>query len=363
MAETIENEVVQDVSDSAADQEQTEVEQQPVKALTPREEKLKQLYADYDNADTQHFDPDNVEADDGEEDLPPEAYTKPEEEEAGGQANSPVFKDESGEWKMRLKVNGVEVVRSLEEVQRTAQKDAAADQRLREASEKQRQLQDYERQLQAETQRLQQMAQQNTQPSKQDAGEMRESARQLLEQIYDGNTEEATGVLVQLLSGRDTATLDPNQLTQQAVQQTIAEMDRREQAKTAAQTQKDFNASVNRGIAHVNENYSDLLKDPDAYRLIDLKTEDLERAHPDKTPEEIIKLAAEDVAKKFGRTKTEPKPTNTRQQNKEGIVRMPAKQSGARHTNPRPTEQDNSPESAVERMKARRNGYQNRPVN
>ena len=359
--EAIENEVVQDVS--ATVEEQAEAIETEVKQplLTPREEKLAALNKKHDESHTRHFDPDyDPEAEDAEQadEVEPEPVVAATEEvkPEPAKVESPVRQNEKGEWVMKLKVNGVEVERSLDQITATAQKHESADVRLQQATQRQRELDEYQKVLDNEYQRLTQ--QQNTQPSKQDAGpNAQEAAKKLMEQIYDGNTDEATQLLVGLLEqGRQQQpTLDTAELTRQATQQAIQEMERRS-------AERDYNSSLQRGVNWLNETHSDLVSDRDMLKFIDLKTEEIEKANPTLAPEEVIKKAAEEVAKRFGKTKTDPV-ESIRTQNKATIVPQPKRQANSRHSVPKKPEVDNSPASVVERMKQQRQSVANRPVN
>lgn len=150
-------------------------------------------------------------------------------------------------------------------------------------------------------------------------------------------------------------TLDTAELTRQATQQAIQEMERRS-------AERDYNSSLQRGVNWLNETHSDLVSDRDMLKFIDLKTEEIEKANPTLAPEEVIKKAAEEVAKRFGKTKTDPV-ESVRTQNKATIVPQPKRQANSRHSVPKKPEVDNSPASVVERMKQQRQSVANRPVN
>lgn len=373
--EAIENENVQDVSDAEEnlDQEQQETEQEAPeqqRPLTPREEKLAEINRKNDQSHTSNFDPDRV---DDEGDEPDEDETgetdDSEQEEQEQAAKAPVYQNDAGEWVMKLKVNGEEVERSLDQITATAQKNEAAEVRLQQASQRQKaleqreqQLQEYQAALEAEHQRLEKLSQ-NTQPSEQDAGEngtedVKALAAQHRQYLYDGEDDKADEVMAKLLNiGRQQPTLDVDEIVNQAVQRSVQEQQRLTQQEQQEKTQAEYNASLQRGGKWARENYGELLNDPDMYRLVDGKTEELSEQNPDLTPEEVIKQATEYVANRFSKPAE-----NNRQSNKQKLPKQPKRMANNRHSTPPKKEVDTSPQGAIERLKKSRQALQNRPV-
>ncbi|MDT8364297.1 MAG: hypothetical protein RQ714_06580 [Nitrosomonas sp.] len=354
--EAIKDQEIQDVSD-VENQDQEQSEQQPERNLTPREEKLAALQEKH-NQDSKRFEAPDLEEQYGET----AAGDEPEQQKP----ESPVYLNDKGEYVMKLKVNGVEVERSLEQIRATAQKDMAGDQKLQQAAERERQLSEYHAALEAERQRLEQIT--NTQLSEQDAGETADAedvkalVAQHREYLYDGDTEKADEIMMQLISvGRQQPTLDVDGVINQAVQRSLQEQQRMTQQAEQERLQAEYNASLQRGGKWARENYGELLADPDMYRLVDGKTDEIAKNNPDLTPEEVIKQATEQVAKRFGNAK-EPAP-NTREANKQSLPVQPKRLANSRHTPPAKRQIDMSPAGAIAREKERRAAIQNRPVN
>lgn len=369
--EAIKDQAIQDVSDADQQELDQEIEQQEEKrSLTPREEKLSALNAKH-NTDTEKFyveDSDPPESDDikdpeGDEPKAAEDVTDPEPEKP--KPESPVYINDKGEYVMKLKVNGVEVERSVEQIRATAQKDMAGDQKLQQAAEKERQLSEYHAALEAERQRLEQLS--NTQLSEQDAGneadenDVKALVAKHREYLYEGDTEKADEIMMQLISvGRQQPTLDVDGVINQAVQRSLQEQQRMTQQAEQKRLQAEYNASLQRGGKWARENYGELLADPDMYRLVDGKTEEIAKQNPDLTPEEVIKQATQQVAEKFGKTKPAE---NNREANKQSLPQQPRRIANSRHTPPATPKVDTSPAGVIAREKAKRNALQNRPVN
>lgn len=359
--EAIKDQEIQDVSD-IENQEQQEVEQVENQNLTPREEKLQSLNKKYDSSHTDNFDPDKTEAEES-DDIPED----PQEQKP----KSPVYLNDKGEYVMKLKVNGVEVERTLEQITATAQKDVAADQRLQEAAESRKQLeqqaaqlQQWQQSLDAEHKRLESLAK-DTQLSQQDAGQeadasdVRALVAQHREYLYDGDTEKADEVMMQLIGlGRQQPTLNVDEVVNQAVQRSVQEQQRMTQQVEQERLQVEYKASLQRGGQWARENYGELLNDPDMYRLVDGKTEEIYKENPNLTPEEVIKKATEYVAQRFGK-----QPVNQREGNKQKLPAQPKRLANSRHVTQKQPVVDNSPAAALQRIKEQRQAIQNRPVN
>jgi hypothetical protein len=243
---------------------------------------------------------------------------------------------------MKLKINGVEVERSLDQITATAQKHEAADKRLQEAASYQRQLEDYEQRLRQQEQAL---AQKNTQLSMQDVGSdvSDEKIDSFLEQIYDGNTENARSVLKDILKGRQQPTLDPNELTARAKQEAIMEFEQRIQ-------KKEYDNSVSNGVAWLSESHPEVMSDPMLYQFVDTQTIRIAQEEPNLTPEQVIKKATQVVLDKFGNQST-----SSRDSNKAQLKAQPKRQAGTRYVQPQKEVIDNSPAAVIARQKAARN--------
>ena len=276
---------------------------------------------------------------------------KDEPEEEPVKPESPVYQNESGEFVMKMKVNGKEVEKTLEQIKATAQKHESADLRLQQASERERQIQAYEQQIrqqQAEIEAQLNSVKAEGQLSQQDAGQT-DDLKSVIENIYDGETDQAAEKLERLLKGRQEPTLDPNQLASMAKEQALAEM--REEAR-----QRDYKASLDNGMRWLQEKHSDVLEDENLRSIVDSQTAVIMQREPHLTPEQVIRKATEMVltvsSKRNG--------ASDRESSKSQLQSHPKRQASRRYSPPKEEVIDNSPAAVIAREKARRGQIANR---
>ena len=277
---------------------------------------------------------------------------KPEEEpEEPVKTESPVYQNESGEFVMKMKVNGKEVEKTLEQIKATAQKHESADIRLQQASERERQIQAYEQQIrqqQAEIEAQLNSVKAEGQLSQQDAGHT-DDLKSVIENIYDGETDQAVETLERLLKGRQEPTLDPNQLASMAKEQALAEM--REEVR-----QRDYQASLDNGMKWLQEKHSNVLEDENLRSIVDSQTAVIMQREPTLTPEQVIRKATEMVLT----VSSKGNGASDRESSKSQLQSHPKRQASKRYSPPKEPVIDNSPAAVIAREKARRGKIANR---
>jgi hypothetical protein len=308
--------------DDFYDVEESDIEVATGSGLSPRDEKLNALMAQF------------------EEDKEPE-----ESEEVIVEALAPepkksrVYAREDGAEAIMLKVNGVEVERDLDSAIKDFQKYESADARLREAADARKNLEDYEHRLRVEAQALEFERAQRKQPE-QDANSD-DDYKALLESIYKGD-DDAVDRLKRIMQPRPQAPVDNNELIRQAAAQASVAVS--EQIKA-----QHFNDSVQRGKDWLYETYPDDIADSDIYNFINVKSGTISKDHPDMSPEAVIKQATTEVLGKMGRIKADAAPATTRAENKAALPKALPRQEATRRQVIE-DEVDESPQAVGARM-------------
>jgi len=141
------------------------------------------------------------------------------------QSQSRVYQRD-GQSFVKLKVDGQEVERSLDDVIAVKQKEESADSRLSKAAAEAKRLQEVERRLVLREQSLNAQATQarSAQLSTEDVAAQKQQAAEYRKALYDGDEEKADEIMAELLSaGRRPATpaINVDQIAQQAEDRVI----------------------------------------------------------------------------------------------------------------------------------------------
>jgi len=308
--------------------------------LSPREEKLEELSAVIEAEDNGTI-VDNL----GNE-ISDEDYDEEDPEPPIVAPESPVFLNSEGEYAMSLTVNGQEVVRTVKDITADSQKHMSADQRLERIAGQQKDFNAREADLLQREAMFNEhaAAQANNQLSSQDAGDdALESAKALLEQIYDGNSDDAAVQLAQLIAGRQQPTLDTDAIGRQATKDAIAQIG-------VMNAEKAYTDSIGKGADWVDEHHPEIRASKSLTRFVDSEINAIMASEPSTLPEDAIKQATEVVLEQMGRPTTD---TSSRQINKAGLHREPAKKSLSRKR-PTPEVIDNSPQAVIAAMRKER---------
>ncbi len=344
--EAIKDEEIQDVDTleeiEELEEDSEETEDKP--ALSARDQKMQEVVA---------LRNEEIENNDGEpiverEDLNGRKVEGSDNEEAVAEDEvSPVYKNEAGEYVMKLKINGQEVERPITNIIATAQKQESADVRLQQANDRQRQLEEYENLLRAEDARIK-AVKELPEPSQQDAQESEEDVKAFLEQIYDGNTDEAATKLAELLAGRQQPTLNVEELRAQLRQEAVIELEEH-------MSRREYDSSLSDGVKWLNDNHPDVVSDPMLYQFIDTQTTVISKEDPTLTPRQVIEKATDQVlARVNGST------VSSRENNKSQLKAPVKASSSARYAPPKKKEIDTSPQAVIARQREHRNAIAGR---
>ena len=233
-----------------------------------------------------------------------------EQPDTDDQTSEPVYRNNDGQYVTRVKVNGQEFETTLDDLKAKAQMNWAADQRLQQAKELQYRLQ--QQQAELETRANQQQESTNSDES----DDLTESSREIVDLLYDGESDEAAARLASIMRGRNTS-----DSAEQAAQKALQILN-----------QQAFDREVVEGNREFASEFSDLAEDPDLYRMANQRTIDLMQQHPDWTPKQVIKTAGEQtrtwLQQKTGRV------SDTREGRKQQLSSLPRSGAGTPYQHP-----------------------------
>lgn len=183
------------------------------------------------------------------------------------------------------------------------QKNAAASEILNQASaearrvkEEAEQLERRRRELDEREQRLSQAAAAATErpattelPATADA--QKALVRQYHDAMLDGDVDKAGELLIQINAASATTAVNPDEIASRAVQRAKEELTADQRKKKA----EEFEADRLAAVADFKTNHKDLASNPDAFGLVDSKTVEVHREHPDWSAKAIIDEAANRV--------------------------------------------------------------------
>jgi hypothetical protein len=208
-----------------------------------------------------------------------------------------------------VKVNGKErqVPRSKIEAAggiEAYQKNAAASELLNQASaearrvrEEAEQLERRRRELDEREQRLSQAAAAKpTAPTELPAAiadAQKSLVRQYHDAMLDGDIDKAGELLIQINAASATTAVNPDDIANRAVQRAKEELTAEQRRKKA----EEFEANRLAAVDEFKTKHKDLASNPDAFGLVDSKTLEVHREHPDWDAKAIIDEAANRVRK------------------------------------------------------------------
>lgn len=257
---------------------------------------------------------------------------------------------EDGTPLMRIKVDGVEELVPLTQVQTNLQKGSAADERFRENAEWAESLTRRERELDA---RLA-AAEANSLPptgeddqSRMTAEEAREKAQSVVDDLLHGDADKAVETLATVFEsdGVSSQTSEDPELVAKVAAQTRAQIRAEERQ-----------AAMKEGLATFQKEFPQIVEDRDLWTLADAKTNDIAQENPDWTPTQVMREAGRVIMEKFGQGGSDDdstlNPVNDRQARKDDLVPMPNKAT-ATESPPEP-ERQQTPQEAVDEIRRQR---------
>lgn len=246
-----------------------------------------------------------------------------------GQEETPQANSEPEAETIKVKVDGIEQEIPIDQAKATLQKNMAADKRLNDAVLKQRELQQWEQRLQQQEQQLQLPV---TPP------DTTKKLQVAVDALYDGDTEDAVKALSEVI-GRNTATLNPEQISQQAsehVMQTLAK--------------RQFDSDVAKANTQFHQEFADIASDPTLLNMADQKTIELMSLHADWTPSQITTEAGRQTREWVQGLTSQRSPT-TRVERKQNLQSMPSTSGSVAY---QPPAKNDGPKSAKEVIAAMR---------
>ncbi len=181
------------------------------------------------------------------------------------------------------------------------QKNAAASEMLNQASAEARRVKEQaealairERDIAEREERLRQAAAEKPAPATTeppaDAGALKSLARQYHDAMLDGDIDKAGELLLQINAAQkqDATAINPDEIAQRAVQRAREELTADQRREAAERFEADRQAAV----AQFSVKHKDLASNPDAFGMVDAKTLEVHREHPDWSAAAIIDEAA-----------------------------------------------------------------------
>lgn len=226
------------------------------------------------------------------------------QEELSSQAETP-------DDEITVKVNGKERKVTREKIDAAGgvdayQKNAAASEILNQASAEARRVKEESEALERRRQELdareQRLSQATPQPAttptprlptEEPAGANKTLARQYHDALLDGDIDKADELLLKINAAPGATAINPEEIATRAVRQAKAELTAEDRKKQAAR----FEAERQEAAAEFPIKHKDLASNPDAHNMVDDKTLEVYREHPDWGPKAIVDEAADRVRK------------------------------------------------------------------
>ena len=279
----------------------------------------------------------------------------------------------NGSPMVKAKVNGEDRPIPLADAKRQGQIGVAAEMRMQAAAEAEKNIQAREAKLTAGeaalSARMKTMQSQPTVPVQDLTDEeLEKEAIEIFETAFSGTEEDAAKKLAKTLA----------KIRSSAVQQPTPQVDPREIARQAASmavgtlSEQSRKKDMGKAFQAFKADYPEILKDPNLFKMADDLTDQLEREHPDWDIAQVMDEAGKRTQawvkglRGESRDTQAPAPggqnspvsdstTQTRQERKAGLVRMPSAAASATYQQSEESdEQDQSPQDAFLELKKAR---------
>lgn len=254
------------------------------------------------------------------------------EQREQGQEETPGVSSQPEAETIKVKVDGIEQEIPIDQARATLQKNMAADKRLNDAVLKQRELQQWEQRLQQQEQQLQPPV---TPPN------TTEKLQVAVDALYDGDTEDAVKALSEVI-GRNGATLNPEQISQQASEQVMQTLAKRQ-----------FDSDVAEANTQFHQEFADIASDPTLLNIADQKTIELMSLHADWTPSQITTEAGRQTREWVQGLTGQRSPT-TRAERKQNLQSMPRSSGSVAYQPPAKNDGPKSPQEVIAAMRQSR---------
>lgn len=251
------------------------------------------------------------------------------EQREQGQEETPQASSQPEAETIKVKVDGIEQEIPIDQARATLQKNMAADKRLNDAVLKQRELQQWEQRLQQQEQKLQQPV---------ENPDTKEKLQVAVDALYDGDTEDAVKALSEVI-GRNGATLNQEQISQQASERVMQTLAKRQFDNDVADANTEF-----------QQKFPDIASDPYLLNMADLRTIELMSLHSDWSPSQITTEAGKQTREWVQGLTGQRSPT-TRAERKQNLQSMPRSSGSVAY---QPTAKNDGPKSPQEVIAAMR---------
>lgn len=189
------------------------------------------------------------------------------------------------------------------------QKNAAASELLNQASAEMRRLRDIDAEQRRRDQELlfreheleaaRAAAEKKPPADLPDEGDRKALAREYHEAMVDGDMDKADDLLIKMQAAPKATAVNPDEVAQRAVKLAKEELAAEERKKAAAKAEKERLEAV----TEFEEKHSDLAEDEELRTLVDVKTVEIYREHPDWGPKAIVTEAIKSVRTLVSRIK------------------------------------------------------------
>lgn len=286
---------------------------------------------------------------------------------------------DNGKPKFVMKVNGENMLMPLEDARRQLQIGTAAEVRMSNAAARERQLREREQQLTAQEQALAQRtvvtpSSQPQVPAQADLSEedVRNEALNVMRTVFSGTEEEAADKLTKvLMKVRTPVTMPTPQIDFDGI------VRRASSAAVGALTERERQKDLAEGYSQFQSEYPDIMRDANLYRMADSMTDEISAEHPEWRKSKVMleagKRTREWIENLRGTASTDENvddvvttedvtiseqsqpPTQTRQDRKSELVRMPQAAVAAVASDPKPeTKQELTPKQALDEVRKAR---------
>ena len=237
----------------------------------------------------------------------------------------PIWKD-GDSWYTTIKIDGEDITVPFSDLKSSHQKDKASQKRFEEAAEYGRRVQEREAQLNTYVSNMQRQQEVQRQPPPQDAELAKEQPddspdliKKYHEALYEDDADKAAELFTALTNKGRSQPATPN--VDEAVQQALNRAMQQQQAQNQRQQQWAYQKSLEDAVKWFDSEYPDIAGVPELRAVADNRTIDLTQSHPDWSPKEILKEAAE-TTRQWAKETLSPN-KNDRVARKQKIVQHP----------------------------------------
>lgn len=232
------------------------------------------------------------------------------------------------------------------------QKKVAGSELLEQAALERKRLADQQAELNRRTREVEQREQEIARAAKEkptelpDTGALKTLAREYHEAMLDGDLDKADDLLIKMQAAQKATPVDPDAIATIAVKRAKEELTAEQREKQAA----DFESARAKAQQEFEENHEAIAADPELFEIVNAKTIEVRREHPDWGPKAIIDESVERVNRLVTRLKT-PSSSEEKLTAKRGLTQV---RGGSARSIPRPTPKPQTGSQYVEQLRKAR---------